>query len=128
MTVPQNDIKFNDATFILEEVLSDGNILSQWCSSKKRTIGGRSDTIEISLLSKLWFLYRSICKAEYRKDYAFFTKKFHLSTYQVREAFNIMKRSIGTIELAGRKLVNILFGTLHQIYSTQNYNLIGVSI
>jgi hypothetical protein len=73
----------------------------------------------IALLSELWFLYRSTGQEEHQKDYDYFCNKFNLSTYQIREAFirlealDLMKRSVGSIVVQGRKFANILFVTLH---------------
>ena len=96
-----------------------GNIVPNWMYKKILTTGGKSDTMAIALLSDLWFLYRSTGKEEHQKDYDYFCNKFNLSRYQVREAFirleafGLMKRSIGTIIIQGRKIANILFVTLN---------------
>ena len=96
-----------------------GNIVPNWMYKKILTTGGKSDTMAIALLSDLWFLYRSTGEEEHQKDYDYFCKKFNLSRYQVREAFirlealGLMKRSIGTIIIQGRKIANILFVTLN---------------
>jgi hypothetical protein len=56
---------------------------------------------------------------EHQKDYDYFCNKFNLSTYQIRESFirlealDLMKRSIGSIIVQGRKFSNILFVTLN---------------
>lgn len=96
-----------------------GNIVPNWWYTKILTTGGKSDTMAIVLLSDLWFLYSSTGEEEHQKDYDYFCKKFNLSRYQVREAFirlealGLMKRSIGTIIIQGRKIANILFVTLN---------------
>jgi hypothetical protein len=96
-----------------------GNIVPNWWYTKILTTGGKSDTMAIALLSDLWFLYRFTGEEEHQKDYDYFCKKFNLSRYQVREAFirlealGLMKRSIGTIIIQGRKIANILFVTLN---------------
>jgi hypothetical protein len=96
-----------------------GNIIPNWWYSKILTTGGKSDTTAIALLSDLWFLYRSSGEEEHQKDYDYFCKKFNLSTYQIREAFirletlDLMKRSVGSIIVQGRKFSNILFVRLN---------------
>jgi len=96
-----------------------GNIIPNWMYKKILTTGGKSDTMAIALLSDLWFLYRSTGQEEHQKDYDYFCNKFNLSRYQVREAFirlealGLMKRSVGTIIVQGRKIANILFVTLN---------------
>ena len=96
-----------------------GNIVPNWMYKKILTSGGKSDTMAIALLSDLWFLYRSTGQEEHQKDYDYFCNKFNLSRYQVREAFirlealGLMKRSVGTIIVQGRKIANILFVTLN---------------
>ena len=96
-----------------------GNIVPNWMYKKILTTGGKSDTMAIALLSDLWFLYRSTGQEEHQKDYDYFCNKFNLSRYQVREAFirlealGLMKRSVGTIIVQGRKIANILFVTLN---------------
>ena len=99
--------------------IGTGNIVPNWWYTKILTTGGKSDTMAIALLSDLWFLYGSTGEEEHQKDYDYFCKKFNLSRYQVREAFirlealGLMKRSIGTIIIQGRKIANILFVTLN---------------
>ena len=99
--------------------IGTGNIVPNWWYAKILTASGKSDTMAIALLSDLWFLYRSTGEEEHQKDYDYFCKKFNLSRYQVREAFirlealGLMKRSIGTIIIQGRKIANILFVTLN---------------
>jgi hypothetical protein len=99
--------------------LGAGNIVPNWMYKKILTTGGKSDTMAIALLSELWFLYRSTGQEEHQKDYDYFCNKFNLSRYQVREAFirlealGLMKRSVGTIIVQGRKIANILFVTLN---------------
>ena len=96
-----------------------GNIIPNWWYSKILTTGGKSDTTAIALLSDLWFMYRSSGEEEHQKDYDYFCKKFNLSTYQIREAFirleslDLMKRSVGSIIVQGRKFSNILFVRLN---------------
>ena len=96
-----------------------GNIVPNWMYKKILTTGGKSDTMAIALLSDLWFLYRSNGKEEHQKDYDYFCNKFNLSRYQIRESFirlealDLMKRSIGSIVVQGRKFANILFVTLN---------------
>ena len=93
--------------------------MPQWWYSKILATGGKADTTAICLLSELWFLYRSTGQEEHQKDYTFFSNKFNLSTYQIREAFirlealDLMHRSIGSVTVQGRKFANILFVTLH---------------
>ena len=99
--------------------IGSGNIIPNWWYSKILTTGDKADTMAIALLSELWFLYRSTGQEEHQKDYDYFCTKFNLSTYQIREAFirlealDLMKRSIGSIVVQGRKFSNILFVTLH---------------
>jgi len=99
--------------------IGSGNIVPHWWYTKILTTGGKADTMAIALLSELWFLYRSTGQEEYQKDYDYFCNKFNLSTYQIREAFirlealDLMKRSIGSIVVQGRKFANILFVTLN---------------
>jgi hypothetical protein len=96
-----------------------GNITPNWWYSKILTTGGKSDMTAIALLSDLWYLYRSSGEEEHQKDYDYFCKKFNLSTYQIREAFirleslDLMKRSVGSIIVQGRKFSNILFVRLN---------------
>jgi hypothetical protein len=96
-----------------------GNIVPHWWYSTILTTGGKADTMAIALLSELWFLYRSTGQEEHQKDYDYFCNKFNLSTYQIRESFirlealDLMKRSIGSIVVQGRKFANILFVTLN---------------
>ena len=99
--------------------IGSGNIVPHWWYSKILTTGGKADTMAIALLSELWFLYRSTGQEEHQKDYDYFCNKFNLSTYQTRESFirlealDLMKRSIGSIVVQGRKFANILFVTLN---------------
>ena len=99
--------------------IGSGNIIPNWWYSTILTTGGKADTMAIALLSELWFLYRSTGQEEHQKDYDYFCNKFNLSTYQIREAFirlealDLMKRSIGSIVVQGRKFANILFVTLN---------------
>jgi hypothetical protein len=94
------------STFLKQEA---GNLIPHSWYSKITTNGGKADTIAICLLAELWSLYRSTGQEEHQKDYCFFSKKFHLSTYQIREAFvrlealNLMYRRIGTQVVQGRK-------------------------
>ena len=96
-----------------------GNITPNWWYSKILTTSGKSDMTAIALLSDLWYLYRSSGEEEHQKDYDYFCKKFNLSTYQIREAFirleslDLMKRSVGSIIVQGRKFSNILFVRLN---------------
>ena len=99
--------------------IGSGNIIPNWWYAKILTTSGKADTMAIALLSELWFLYRSTGQEEHQKDYDYFCNKFNLSTYQIREAFirlealDLMKRSVGSIVVQGRKFANILFVTLH---------------
>ena len=99
--------------------IGSGNIIPNWWYSTILTTGGKADTMAIALLSELWFLYRSTGQEEHQKDYDYFCNKFNLSTYQIRESFirlealDLMKRSIGSIIVQGRKFSNILFVTLN---------------
>ena len=99
--------------------IGSGNIIPHWWYAKILTTGGKADTMAIALLSELWFLYRSTGQEEHQKDYDYFCNKFNLSTYQIRESFirlealDLMKRSIGSIIVQGRKFSNILFVTLN---------------
>jgi hypothetical protein len=99
--------------------IGSGNIIPNWWYSTILTTGGKADTMAIALLSELWFLYRSTGQEEHQKDYDYFCNKFNLSTYQIRESFirlealDLMKRSIGSIVVQGRKFANILFVTLN---------------
>ena len=99
--------------------IGSGNIILNWWYAKILTTSGKADTMAIALLSELWFLYRSTGQEEHQKDYDYFCNKFNLSTYQIREAFirlealDLMKRSVGSIVVQGRKFANILFVTLH---------------
>ena len=99
--------------------IGSGNIIPNWWYSTILTTCGKADTMAIALLSELWFLYRSTGQEEHQKDYDYFCNKFNLSTYQIREAFirlealDLMKRSIGSIVVQGRKFANILFVTLN---------------
>ena len=99
--------------------IGSGNIIPNWWYSTILTTGGKADTMAIALLSELWFLYRSTGQEEHQKDYDYFCNKFNLSTYQIRETFirleaiDLMKRSIGSIIVQGRKFANILFVTLN---------------
>ena len=99
--------------------IGSGNIVPHWWYLKILTTGGKADTMAIALLSELWFLYRSTGQKEHQKDYDYFCNKFNLSTYQIREAFirlealDLMKRSVGSIIVQGRKFSNILFVTLN---------------
>lgn len=87
------------STFLKQEA---GNLIPHAWYGKITTNGGKADTIAICLLAELWSLYRSTGQEEHQKDYCFFSKKFNLSTYQIREAFvrlealNLMYRRIGT--------------------------------
>ena len=99
--------------------IGSGNIIPNWWYSTILTTGGKADTMAIALLSELWFLYRSTGQEEHQKDYNYFGNKFNLSQFQIREAFirleslDLMKKSIGSIVVNGRKFTNILFVTLH---------------
>ncbi len=111
--------KHASTTLVNSIDIGSGNIIPHWWYQKILTTGDKADTMAIAILSELWFLYRSTGKQEHQKDYSYFCNKFSLSQYQVREAFirlealNIMRRSVGTIELGGRRLGNTLFVTLH---------------
>ena len=100
------------STFLKQEA---GNLIPHAWYSKITTNGGKADTIAICLLAELWSLYRSTGQEEHKKDYCFFSKKFNLSTYQIREAFvrlealNLMYRRIGTQVVQGRTFGNILY-------------------
>ena len=100
------------STFLKQEA---GNVIPHAWYGKIITNGGKADTIAICLLDELWSLYRSTGQEEHQKDYCFFSKKFNLSTYQIREAFvrlealNLMYRRIGTQVVQGRTFGNILY-------------------
>ena len=121
MNIPENSCTCKRAsTKPLSSIdIGSGNIVPHFWYQKILTTGDKADTIAISLLSELWFLYRSTGKQQHQKDYSYFCDKFSLSQYQVREAFirlealNLMKRTIGSIKIGGRKLGNTLFVTLN---------------
>jgi len=121
MNIPKNLSTCKPAsTKLLNPIdIGSGNIVPHWWYSTILTTGGKADTMAIALLSELWFLYRFTGQEEHQKDYDYFCNKFNLSTYQIREAFirlealDLMKRSIGSIVVQGRKFANILFVTLN---------------
>jgi hypothetical protein len=121
MLITKNSSTYKPASTKLTNPLDigSGNIILNWWYGKILTTGGKADTIAISLLSELWFLYLSTGNVEHQKDYNYFGNKFNLSQFQIREAFirleslDLMKRSIGSIVVNGRKFANILFVTLH---------------
>ena len=121
MNIPENSCtcKRTSAKPLSSIDIGTGNIVPHWWYQKILTTGDKADTIGISLLSELWFLYRSTGKQQHQKDYSYFCNKFSLSQYQVREAFirlealKLMKRTIGSIKIGGRKLGNILFVSLN---------------
>ena len=121
MSITKNSAVYKPAsTKLLNPIdIGSGNIIPNWWYLKILTTGGKADTMAIALLSELWFLYRSTGQEEQQKDYDYFCNKFNLSTYQIREAFirlealDLMKRSVGSIIVQGRKFSNILFVTLN---------------
>ena len=119
MSITQNASVCNSAEEKSPSASMVGNIIPHWWYSKIVTNNGKSDTVAISLLSELWFLYRSSGEKKHQKDYSFFSKKFNLTQFQIRSAFirleaiGLMQRSVGTIIVVGRKFNNTLFVELN---------------
>ncbi|MES2215239.1 MAG: conjugal transfer protein TraG N-terminal domain-containing protein, partial [Pseudomonadota bacterium] len=95
--------------------LGSGNVVpSHWYHSIVRPCG-KSDTIAITILSEMVFLYRYNNQSQFQLNFHHFKSKFNFGLSQVKDAVirlkqaSLLKRCLRNITVLGRLFVNEMF-------------------
>ena len=119
MFIAQDDSACNNAESQTNKISISGNIVpSNWYHRLLRPCG-KSDTTGIAILSELVFLHRYNGNTEFQLNFNYFKRKFNFGVSQTKDAVirleqaELLKRSLRTVIVSGRRFTNEMFLVLH---------------
>ncbi|MEA0971091.1 DnaA-like protein [Candidatus Megaera venefica] len=119
MFIAQDDSACNNAESQTNKISISGNIVpSHWYHRLLRPCG-KSDTTGIAILSELVFLHRYNGNSEFQLNFNYFKRKFNFGASQTKDAVirleqaELLKRSLRTVIVSGRRFTNEMFLVLH---------------